>query len=1215
MVQSTPPRHTNRLIHETSPYLLQHAHNPVDWYPWGPEALKRAQAEDKPLLVSIGYSACHWCHVMERESFEDEAIAALMNEHFVCIKVDREERPDLDQIYMAATTALNQGQGGWPMTVFLTPQQTPFYAGTYFPPEDGHGRPGFPTLLRRLAELWKSERPNLEGAAADLARRLQQQAHGSARLAVGERELRLATEQFAETFDPIYGGFGRAPKFPAATGLSLLLRCHRRSGDARILDMVRKTLDGMARGGMYDQIGGGFARYSTDERWLVPHFEKMLYDNALLAKVYLDGWQATGNRLYRRIAAETLDYVLREMTSPEGGFYSATDADSEGHEGRFFVWSPAQLRPVLGEDGARWFCAYYDITPTGNWEGWNIPNTPRKLEDVARELGCPPQDLQQSLDQARPKVYEARRQRVPPATDDKVLTAWNGMMIGALAEGYRVLGEPRYLEGAERAADFILSRLASPDGRLLRTYRAGVAHLDAYLEDYACLAEGLLDLYEAGGRRRYLDQATRLAELILADFKDADGAAFYETARGHEPLIVRPREGQDGATPSANAVAAHVLARLSCHLGLPELRSAAIAAIREYGRMIAQYPRAFAKSLIVVDFLLDGPVELALVGRLQEPGFEALRRELGVHYLPNRIQALHDPSAGQAQGLPLLEGKALMGGRAALYVCRDFACAAPVTEAVQVAAALSAERGSRPSGPITLIDQLTAGHATPEGTAAYAQRFSAMRPYGYGPLGSTGLAISRLGFGGYRIEAETPEHRQALELALLSGCNLIDTSTNYTDGGSERLVGEALASLTRAGKLRREEVVVVSKVGYVQGENLELAQSREAAGRPFPEMVKYMEGCWHCVHPDFLQDQLTRSLERLQLEALDVCLLHNPEYYLSDAAHRGAGPLDKVRDDFYRRLQDAFAFFEEQVSAGKLRWYGVSSNTAVSPAGDPEATSLTRMLEAARRAGGDAHHFRVLQIPMNLLESGGATEPNNGLDGRQTALALALAQNLGVLVNRPLNAIHGPGMLRLADAPVARGEVSFITQIPAVGRLEEEFRGQLAPQIRAAPNTLAPAQYFRWAEQLQGLVPRLQGREHWEQIEAQIVGRTLQLAEGLGEHLTGPLGQRWAAWWERYLPELQKLLGAFRYVAASKGQEQAAAVASVLDLALPEERRREGLSRKALWVLASTSGVSCVLNGMRRPAYVSDALGVLAWSPLPDALPVYSALRGFRAPA
>jgi uncharacterized protein YyaL (SSP411 family)/aryl-alcohol dehydrogenase-like predicted oxidoreductase len=1208
MSQETARRHTNRLIHETSPYLLQHAHNPVDWYPWGEEALRRATEENRPILLSIGYSSCHWCHVMERESFEDEQIAELMNRHFVCIKVDREERPDLDEIYMAATVTLNQGQGGWPMTVFLTPDQQPFFAGTYFPPTDKYGRPGFATLLRRIADFWQSNPEAARQQAAQLTERLRQQSRPPSPLPVGEPELNAAAAHFAESFDPIHGGFGPAPKFPAATGLSLLLRHHRRTGDAHALHMVRTTLDAMARGGIYDQVGGGFARYSTDERWLVPHFEKMLYDNALLTRTYLEAYQVTADQLYRRIATEVLDYILREMTAPEGGFYSATDADSEGEEGKFFVWTPGEIELILGEEEGKRFCAYYDITESGNWEGKSILNVRRTVEQCAAKLGITAEELQASLERARQKVYEARRQRVPPALDDKVLTAWNGMMISAMAEGCRVVGDRRYLDAAVRAADFLLSTLVRSDGRLLRTYRAGKAHLDAYLEDYAYLSEALIDLYEAGGAPRYLAEAARLGEIVLADFSDEGSGAFFTTARNHESLILRRREGTDGATPSGNAVATSALARLSFHLDREDFRNAAQRAITAYGKQIGLYPHAFAKSLTVVDLLLEGPVELALIGSPGEDGFEALRREIGRHFVPNRIIGHHDPSTGKPPPFPLLKGKGLVNGRPALYICRNFACQAPITDAAHVVSALGSFIATSTRGRRGAVGTFLPGAATPAGTATYASRFAHR---GFVPLGSTGLTTSTVGFGGYRVDDETADHREALEKALRAGCNLIDTSTNYMDGGSERCIGGVLGELTRSGALRREEVIVVSKIGYVQGQNLVLAQEREAAGKPFQEMVKYMDGCWHCIHPDFLREQLGRSLTRLQLETLDVCLLHNPEYFFSDAAKRRRGPLEPLRDEFYKRLREAFAFFETQVAAGTIRWYGVSSNTAVSPASDPEATSLSRMLAAAKEAGGPGHHFRVLQIPMNLFEGGGVLERNTGPENRQTVLEAAREAGIGVLINRPLNAIVANRMIRLADVQVEGEAIDLDAQLKVVADLEAEWRRQLAPQIKTQSGSIPPGNFFRWAEELRGLPGHLQSLEQWQQIEGQMIWpQVARLLRVLDQQRWGALETQWDSWRGRYLAELQNLMAEFRCRAAEKSRRLSAAVSAAIDPLFPAERRTETLSRKAIWVLASTPGVSCVLNGMRTPAYVDDSLGILPWPPLPEVMPIYRAVQG-----
>jgi uncharacterized protein len=664
----------NRLASETSPYLLQHAHNPVDWYPWGPEALERAKREDKPILLSIGYAACHWCHVMERESFENEAVAALMNEHFVSIKVDREERPDLDDIYMAATVAMT-GRGGWPMTVFLAPDQRPFFAGTYFPPERRHGLPGFAELLGRVAEVWRDDRAGVDAQANELSSMVREQLGASAASPIPAGANEAALKQLADAYDPKWGGFGRAPKFPPCPALRLLLR---QGGEG--LALARGTLDGMANGGIYDHVGGGFARYSTDERWHVPHFEKMLYDNGQLARVYVEAHQVTGESRYRRVAEETLDYLLREMQSPQGGFYSATDADSEGVEGKFFTFTEAELQEILGER-ARAFNAYYGVLPEGNWEETNVLWTPRAIDEVAGSLGLSVAELEASLTESRIALYAARQQRVPPLLDDKILVSWNGLAIGALAEAARVFGSPRYRAAAERAADDLLTRFVRPDGGLYRTARADRVHLDAYLEDYACFASALIDLYEAGAAERYLVRALELCARMVRDFADTEGG-FFQTAHEHEALLARPRDSQDDAMPNANAIAAEVCARLAAHFARDDLRSIAERAVARAGSLVMRAPRAFASTLAVADLLARGPVEVAIIG--PEAESEPLRRAVAQVYLPNRILGY-----GLGSGtLPLLAGKTMVGGAPAVYVCRDFACEAPLTRPEDVVLSL-----------------------------------------------------------------------------------------------------------------------------------------------------------------------------------------------------------------------------------------------------------------------------------------------------------------------------------------------------------------------------------------------------------------------------------------------------------------------------------------------------------------------------------------------
>ena len=1227
MSSSTHTRPPNRLIHETSPYLLQHAYNPVDWYPWGPEALQAAKDKNRPILLSIGYSACHWCHVMERESFENDATAELMNRDFVCIKVDREERPDLDEIYMQATVAMNHGQGGWPMTVFLTPEQKPFFAGTYFPPEDRWGRPGFGTLLKKIADYWRTDAAGVHAQAKDMTARLKDAGRIPTPVSVSESVLDEAVAQFSGEFDKTYGGFGTAPKFPPAAGLSLLLRCHRRSGDTQALAMVTKTLDMMAAGGIYDHIGGGFARYSTDARWLVPHFEKMLYDNALLARVYVEAYQVTKNPLYRQVATETLDYVLREMTGPAGGFYSATDADSEGVEGKFFVWTPADVRAALNdEETARRFCALYDITDAGNWEHTNIPNRLRPIEEIARHIDVTTDELLETAARAKPALYRARQQRIPPGLDDKVITAWNGMMLSALAEAARVFGEGRYREAAQRTADFLLQTHTQHDGRLLRTSRAGRAHLAAYLEDYAFLAEGLLDLYETGADEAYLQAAARLAGFLMTDFLDEAQGGFFTTAKHHESLILRAREGSDGATPSANAVAALALARLSFHFDRQDWREAAIGAVRAYGRQIARYPRAFAKTLALVDFLTEGPIELAFVGHETQEGLSALRRAIADQYLPNRIIATTTP--GLPSSLPLLEGKHPVDGQPALYICRNFSCRQPITDPRAISDALQAgtSRAARQGGePKMLRGAQIPGRATVQGTAAYAARMiglagDAALASGFTSFGTTGLTTTRVGFGTYRVHTQEAEHREALKKALRASCNVLDTSTNYMDGDSERAVGTVLAELIASGEIRREEVVVVSKIGYVQGENLKLAEAREHSGRPYPDMVKYGDGIWHCIHPEFLADQLALSLDRLGLLTLDVCLLHNPEYFLSEATHRGKQDLAALRAEFYHRLEQAFTYCESQVAAGRIQYYGISSNTVTAPAESPEATSLASMVEAAQAAatsaGLETHHFRVLQLPMNLFESGAALTANTGAADRQTVLEYAQQAGVAVLVNRPLNAMPAPqsGIVRLADLPLQDGPIDVVRQLDAVRTLEQEYRDSIAPAMQQAKQGTAPDEFFNWSQELQRVRPQIQGLEHWEQLERQMIAPQVnQAIQTLSRHLTGEPSERWEAWRERYVPELLALLHGMRREATERSRARTTAIAHALDPLLPDVHRRSTLSRKALWILAWTPGVTCVLNGMRTPHYVDDTLAILRWEPLKDVMQAYNRMSALAA--
>ena len=683
---STP----NRLANETSPYLLQHAHNPVDWYPWGEEAFARARAENRPILLSVGYSSCHWCHVMERESFENESTARLMNDLFVNVKVDREERPDVDDVYMRAVQVLT-GRGGWPMTVFLTPDGKPFYGGTYFPPVDRHGLPGFPRLLQAVARAYRDQ-PDEVARSVD---RILSALEGVEQPRPSEGPLdptrpRRAAEGLLGLVDRHHGGLGGAPKFPHAAVFQLLLRHYRATGRRDFLDVVRLTCERMAHGGLYDQIGGGFHRYTVDGEWLVPHFEKMLYDNAQLPRLYLETFQVTGEPWLRRIAEETLDYLLRDMRDPEGGFYSATDADSEGEEGKYFVWTPAEVARLVDARDVELVCRYWNITPEGNFEGKSIPHVTVSVETVAKMFGRSPEDAASALARARARLLAARAERVPPLRDEKVLTSWNALAIGTFAEAGRVLRAPRFVDAAVRAAEFVWTRLRA-GGKLLHVWAGGQAKQDAYLDDHAFLAAALVDLYEATGHPHHLARARELVAALDARFHDGAAGGYFFTAVDAERLITRQKSGTDGSVPAGNAVAAHALLRLH-HLTAEEgYRARAEEILRLYHDEAAKNPFAYAHLLQALEFSTEGPTEVVVVGASGAPDTEALWSAIAPVYLPHRVLVASDPEA--AETLSPARDRPAVDGHATAYVCRNFTCSPPVTDPAALRALLEAANG------------------------------------------------------------------------------------------------------------------------------------------------------------------------------------------------------------------------------------------------------------------------------------------------------------------------------------------------------------------------------------------------------------------------------------------------------------------------------------------------------------------------------------------
>ena len=684
----------NRLIQETSPYLLQHAHNPVDWYAWGSEAFDRARVENRPILLSIGYSACHWCHVMERESFENEQIAALMNEHFVNIKVDREERPDLDHIYQTAVQLLT-GQGGWPLTMFLTPEQEPFYGGTYFPPDDRYGRPGFPRLLHALADAYHNRQEDVAKSTTEIREAMQKLSgfHG------GDGDLSMevvtnAVRALSSNVDMVHGGFGSQPKFPNPTNLDCLLRYWHYSGNENFLNVVKLSLDKMAEGGIYDQLGGGFHRYSVDDHWLVPHFEKMLYDNAQLLSLYAAMYRITGEARYARVAREVLDYVQREMLHPEGGFYATQDADSEGEEGKFFVWTKAEVDELIGDD-SRLFCRYYDVTEAGNWEsGSNILHLTVSLQQLANLFQTDVETAAEKIEAARRVLFRVREQRIKPFRDEKILTAWNGLMLSGMIDAATALGDDQAMQTVRQTIAFLHQKMLR-DGLLLRSHKDGQSKLAGYLDDYAFFAGALLDAFEVTFESSYFDLARQLTDTLLLDFWDDVNGGFFFTGRRHETLIDRVKSGTDQAIPSGTAVATRNLLRLYAHSGEAEYLDRAERVLRIYRQHMEQQPFGYGSLVGVCVDYLNRPQEIVLIGEPDAPDTRDMLDTVYRSYVPYKTLIQIDPQHVESAvaALPLLRdvlaGKSQVGGKATVYVCHDFTCSLPVTEPAELAALLS----------------------------------------------------------------------------------------------------------------------------------------------------------------------------------------------------------------------------------------------------------------------------------------------------------------------------------------------------------------------------------------------------------------------------------------------------------------------------------------------------------------------------------------------
>jgi uncharacterized protein len=1128
--------HRNRLAGEASPYLRQHAGNPVDWYPWGEEAFEQARREDKPVLLSIGYATCHWCHVMERESFESEAIAAQMNEHFVSIKVDREERPDIDELYMQATLAMH-GQGGWPMTVFLTPDQKPFFAGTYFPPEPRGGMPSFPQVLAHVADRWRRDRDSLLEGAEELTRVLAASAALPLPSSVGREALRGLLAQLEQSFDAAHGGFGTAPKFPPHTVLRLLLRLASSGGDERARSMALRTLDAMARGGIRDHLGGGFARYSTDAAWLVPHFEKMLYDNAQLARLYLEAYQLTREGRHRRVGVETLDFMLAEMRDASGAFVSAYDADSEGEEGTYYVFTYDEILDVCGAEEGPAVARYFGATPEGNFEGKNVLHRPAPLESVAEALGMEKFRLQEVAERGRRALRARRDEREKPFMDDKVIASWNGLAISALVTGFEALGEARYLEAAARAADAIFERLF--DGqRLRRTYRGeAVGRGEGVLEDYALVGEASLDLFEATADARHLERATALARRIREAFRADGGEAFTSTSSDAEALVARRTDASDGALPSAQGAAARLLLRLAHHEGDQALTDEVVASVRAHGRAIARAPRAYATLLEVTAMILEGPVELVVAG--EETG--ALEQALRAVFVPHRVMLRVRP--GDA-ARPLSDGRLPSAGEPArLYVCHGGTCAAPITEprAVELgirAAVRSEERARLTRKPIE-------GRATKAATAAFLEARS-MREGAILGAGEESLVLARLLPNLARVP-DVEEMLAVVEKCLEVGLDALDL-TGMIHRDSLEAVGESIASVIERGLAARDSLVVMVGLGRFLRDDL---RGIEAGVTPIDAAEA------RCLHPSAIERGLERAGDALGLTHVDLVLLECADTELDREG-----------------LVAAFNVLEAERATGLVGRYGVSIESLQ---GDVTAWA-ERCVAAAEEAGGPDHGLALLALPVSLAQ---------GLDEARRLDRIARSASISVCSSAPLEA---PGV-RLVDAePPKEPRASTRESLAALAQVESDFERELGSVLRF-PDGSSLGRFFDVAPLLEKIERELDDPSAYRSVEAAAVAAPVEDRFRVLDHACGgQLREPWARFKAAYASALDRHLTALRAEMDARQAEKVAPFVEALDPFLPMSVVREPLPMKALHLLLAHP----VLDVIRVPLERAEEVAALA---------------------
>ncbi|MEE2962174.1 MAG: aldo/keto reductase, partial [Myxococcota bacterium] len=1070
----TNKQNQNQLIHESSPYLQQHASNPVHWFPWSHQALQIATQENKPIFLSIGYSACHWCHVMEEESFRDPEIANYLNQHFISIKVDREERPDIDALYMEATTLMNHGQGGWPMTLFLTPAQNPFFAGTYFPKEDKYGKPGFLRLLKSIGSAWSKDPHSVLQNAQRLTTQIQSQQLGT-QTRLNQLDFSPVIQRIQKQFDPQYGGFGDSPKFPPTTTLQLLLELHQSHPESNLINMVEHTLISMIQGGIYDQLQGGFCRYSTDRFWLKPHFEKMLYDNGQLLKLIAQTYLIKPHPSFKKAIEETVSFLNNAMLSDDPAFYSALDADSSGAEGLFYTWNTKEIDTILSPEESLLIHEHFGITSKGNFEGSNILSICLDIESLAAKRQQDTTEIQKTIDRAKQKLLTHRStHRTTPSTDIKRVTSWNALTIAGLSWCFKAFPDRQdYLDLAIKVAHSLWEKMWADDtlGRIFDGHNTKVA---GCLEDYAYFGEALLDLYEVSGQKELLERSQTLTESILNRFWKPKLGVFQSTTTKEHDLILNPVDSKDGATPSAHATAAFLVYRHGEISRDEKYRNIAVKAMETFIDKAQQQPRSHSSLLKLAHALSYETVHVEVQGSYQNA------RELGLLQVAWAFPTQNTLVKYNPDTLPNQT-------QSRIVLCYQDTCSPPIGNKTQLERQITERINQTPRKD---FHSRTSGKATPKATLAWLNSKGMQRNTRL--LGNTGLSISNLGIGGIKLDDSLPSSLEHLRHTTQElGINIIDTATQFGNGKSEKSIGRFLEEHKEEGWLTRECLVLISKIGVSSGTPPQKLLEKKTA-------VPINQHQWFSMEPSILQEQLERTQSNLGVTTLDFCLLSHPEHMLTYLTHQGKLTRPERIAHFYQCFEKAIHFFETQVQLGNIQYYGIAANKFSVNHEHPSAVPLHEILNGLENIAGKDHHFRMIEFPLNILE------PQNFCWPPPEFINLAHKHGIATVSHRSLNSIVDGQLINLNTTPPDESTLpSFSRALPLLTHREEVLRQTLNFSVPMGGEPFDLENLFHWSEELYTLTTQKMTLEDWKRYEhGRLRPRLNHMARFLNQALT-----------------------------------------------------------------------------------------------------------------